>query len=73
MYAAIGTDGKRPVVWGLGRDSDAALDDALANGYDGDMITVVIDDATAKRVESGEVSCESLGIELTAGEISEIA
>lgn len=71
MIAAIGTDGREPVVWGLGADEDAALDDAWNNcnadcgnarwDSDGSACVVVSLDLAAC-IEAGEVSCAVLGI-----------
>jgi len=71
VIAAIGTDGREPVVWGLGVDEAAALDDAWNNcnadcgnarwDSEGSACVAVSPDVTT-RIEAGEVSCAALGI-----------
>lgn len=69
MIAAIGTDGRRFVVWGLGSTEDAARRDA----YSWDetwsrgrgSVCLSISRELAARVEDGEVDCDTLGISVT--------
>ena len=73
-YAAIGTDGRRPVVWGLGDTAEDARCDAVIEEetWDSDgSATVRIPASVADRIRGGEVSCELLGIvvEVRDGEI----
>lgn len=61
MIAAVGTDGTRPVVWGVGRNEAEALADAGAqDGLDGvDLSTLdlqPITEAQAAKVRTGDVS-----------------
>lgn len=81
QYAAIGTDGTRPVVWGLGESPEAAMADGLdelepfmteLDGKSEDLMTLPITDEQARRVvDEGEVSTEALGIELPAAWLAE--
>jgi hypothetical protein len=66
QFAAIGTDGTRPVVWGLGATEDEAEEDARAQDDAGDvkLITVEVTAEQAARIEAGEVSVATLGIAL---------
>lgn len=66
-FAAIGNDGMRPVVWGVGESEEAARQDAANQ----DELTCVdlegldmrpITDEQAVRIQSGIVSCEELGL-----------
>lgn len=69
-FAAIGDDGTRPVVWGVGLSPDLARADArrwLAESGDGEhvgeadgMAIVTIDAARAALIEAGDVSAEGL-------------
>ena len=67
--AAIGTDGTRPVVWGLGRTHDEALEDAAhyldAGYYDAathELRTVEIDADRVLRIIDGDVdACDLWG------------
>lgn len=64
-YAAIGDDGTRPVVWGLGAShAEALADAALQNDGDdvGALNVVVITAEQAERIRAGEVSTDVLGI-----------
>lgn len=56
-FAAIGTDGTRPVVWGLGDTEEAALVDAgLQDGVDGvELRTEPVSDVQASKIEQGVV------------------
>ena len=62
MYAAIGTDGQRLVVWGLGETVEAAEADACAQeGYDESSIhnsIVECTQAAAELVRTGVVALE---------------
>jgi hypothetical protein len=75
-YAAVGTDGIRPVVWGLGATREDAEEDAIENlAQSGDrspLVYVSIDDRTAERVEGGWVDADGLGIELSRSKIREL-
>lgn len=73
-YAAISTDGTRPVVWGLGSTEEEARAEAAAeaSGWSsGGDATVAIPASVADRIRAGEVSCEALGIvvEVRDGEV----
>lgn len=69
-FAAIGTDGKRPVVWGLGHSDDprtaeqAALiegEEELRNQHDMQVLrTVEVNVARAKRIIAGDVDASDL-------------
>jgi len=69
-YATIGTDGTRPVVWGLGLSPEASEANAreqlqaLGDGCEEELVTVPITEAQAQRVEEGEVSTKALGLAL---------
>ena len=65
QYAAIGTDGINPVVWGIGEDEREALDDAGhwldSEGDEGqELLVVAIDAERAERVRSGDVRADDL-------------
>jgi hypothetical protein len=67
MYAAIGTDGTREVVWGLGGSaSDAereAREEAAGSDCDADLLrTVEVSDEVAQRIRAGTVATSELGI-----------
>jgi hypothetical protein len=65
MIAAIGTDGTRPVVWGLGDTEATARHDARyydVNWADGGSALAVVSQLTVTLIKQGEVSCEALGI-----------
>ena len=78
-YAAIGTDGTRPVIWGLGESPEDALVDAReqwsGEGFTGevDLLTLQIEltEEQEELIELGEVSTEALGIELPAAWLAE--
>lgn len=57
-YAAIGTDGTREVVWGLGDTEEAAMLDAAAQDEAAgvDLRAEQISEAQAAVVEAGDVS-----------------
>lgn len=66
-FAALGTDGRRPVVWGIGHTEEAAREDAAeslrdAGFYDDstDLRVVEIDAARYARIEGGEVAADDL-------------
>lgn len=69
-FAAIGTDGLRPIVWGLGTTADGAREDAASEcdlacgtGWDSDgSTTVEITPAMAARIEAGIIDPGLLGI-----------
>lgn len=74
VYAAIGTDGTRPVVWGLGATPELARADAASREStwsSGGDATVLIPASVARGILAGHVSCDSLGIvvEVRDGEI----
>jgi hypothetical protein len=72
--AAIGTDGLRPVVWGLGEDWEEAQADA--QGYSDRLLRLVyveVEEEQRARICAGEVDCASLGIELSAVQIKAIS
>ncbi len=66
MIAAIGTDGVRPVVWGLGETEAHARNEAryydAAWASRGSAFVEVTPDIVA-RIKAGEVDCATLGIE----------
>ena len=64
-YAAIGTDGTRPVVWGLGATERAALDEALrwtdAGGdLEVDLTAVEVSEERAGGIRRGDVDASDL-------------
>lgn len=63
-FAAVGTDGTRLVVWGLGTTEDEAEADACeqegSNGVE--LTTVQITAEQAELVRAGVVSVDELGI-----------
>lgn len=64
-FAAIGTDGTRPVVWGLGWSPGLARLDAESFDKNWDSnggFTVEVSEEIAERVIAGEVSCDAIGI-----------
>ena len=67
MYAAIGSDGWREVVWGVGTTEDEAEDDAkfwLEASECGpqDLRTVPITEDQASDIWDGVVSVKALGL-----------
>jgi hypothetical protein len=63
VIAAVGHDGFRPVVWGVGSDEDAAREDAARwLAHPQNLICVEVNQLVATRIEAGEVDCEALGI-----------
>lgn len=66
MIAAIGSDGTRPVVWGLGETGEAAIADADSQDSNdwrhGGWDTCEVSPTIAARIEDGEIDCETLGI-----------
>jgi hypothetical protein len=72
QFAVIGTDGTRPVVWGIGTDPEVAMEEAQGNlidagcDYAEDLLTVSVTSEQAELISGGEVSTEALGIELPA-------
>lgn len=76
MIAAIGSDGSRAVVWGVGPDASRAIRDAhdwLGDDDDTVLITVPITDDQHAQVRAGAVDVGQLGIKLSAQEIREIS
>lgn len=66
-YAAIGTDGTREVVWGLGDTAAAAESNAASEAAESDCDpaltrTIRVSSEIATRVIGGEVSAAALGI-----------
>ena len=66
-FAALGTNGRDPVVWGIGRTEDEAREDAAESlrevgSYEGsaDLRIVAIDAARCARIEGGEVDASDL-------------
>ena len=67
-FAAIGTDGRRPVVWGLGDTEAAALADGQdelreTGGYDPRdpaLRMVPVSDERAATILAGDVSADDL-------------
>lgn len=62
MIAAIGTDGVRPVVWGLGATADEAIADAGDQEDVGEQtfVTVEVDAARVARIACGDVDASDL-------------
>lgn len=65
--AALGTDGRRPVAWGIGHTEDEARADAAESLRDAgsredsaDLRIVEIDAARYARIEGGEVDASDL-------------
>lgn len=68
--AAVGTDGMRPVVWGMGSGPtrDMAASEALSEarhqlreaGCSSDLDTVRISPADRERIDGGDVSADDL-------------
>lgn len=58
-YAAIGDDGLRPVVWGLGLTREQAERDALDNEGDWDHVVPITMEQYA-RIEAGDVDASAL-------------
>lgn len=60
MIAAVGTDGRRPVVWGMGATEEEALVDARTHLEAGDCESYLechaITEAQAEVVRAGDVS-----------------
>jgi len=58
MFAAVGGDGNRSVVWGMGTTETAAVQEARAqDGFDGHALTTYqITEEQAAVVEAGDVS-----------------
>jgi hypothetical protein len=77
-YATIGTDGMRPVVWGLGLSPEAAEEDAreqlqaLGEACAEELVTVPVTEEQARRVEEGEVSTKALGLALPEAWLAEL-
>lgn len=66
-FAAVGDDGTRPVVWGLGDTEAQARRDAEDQAYEFDCSTGIltlheISDELARRIETGEIDAVALGI-----------
>lgn len=67
MFAAIGDDGTRPVVWGLGSTEEAATADARSElreaGVRSELTHVVqVTARQAASIRQGVVSVEALGL-----------
>ena len=64
--AAIGSDGTRLVVWGLGDDEETALEDAVPYAQAAHPMPrlrcVDVDNEQRARIVAGEIDCVSLGI-----------
>ena len=60
-FAAIGTDGMRPVVWGVGSTEEAAVADAWRWVEDREELRVVAISAERRAtIEAGDVSASDL-------------
>lgn len=60
-FAAIGTDGTRAVVWGLGATEEAAEADAAEQeGAPSDLVLVSVSTGRASAIEAGNVDAEDL-------------
>ncbi len=67
MFAAIGTDGTKPVVWGTGSTPKLAIVDAkhwarLADADPELFDCVEVTEEQLDRIDSGEVQASTLGI-----------
>lgn len=67
MFAAIGTDGTREVVWGLGATVEEAEQDAREGASNADcdpdlVRTVPVSADVAERIRAGGVVAAELGI-----------
>lgn len=67
--AAIGSDGKNLVVWGIGDDAKSAEEDAQhwliesgTSDYWDTLAFVPVTDEQVDRIEGGEIDCATLGI-----------
>lgn len=71
MIAAIGSDGCRPVVWGLGPTVDSAIADAVGQDHDGTWAddgsaTCEVNQEIVDRIQQhGIVDCEDLSIQVS--------
>jgi len=67
MFAAIGSDGVKLVVWGIGDDDAQACQDAIGYLSEPDdglcLITCEIDEEQRERILAGEVDCRTLGFD----------
>lgn len=66
-YAAIGTDGTREVVWGLGATEEDAEAEAREQARDAEcdpelLRTVAVTDEQAERIRAGVVGADDLGL-----------
>jgi hypothetical protein len=62
QYAAVGTDGVRDVVWGVGPNADAAEADALTQeGVPADLRYLPITSAAVEAVNGGAVGIDGRG------------
>ena len=64
-FAAIGDDGMRPVVWGIGETERLARRDAEEQAHDsccgtGDLRIVEVSAERAARIEAGDVDASDL-------------
>ncbi len=74
-YAAIGTDGVRPVVWGLGMSEDAeheARRELHCSDASSPITIVAVDADQEARIRAGVVDLTELGIWLTPAQIREL-
>lgn len=66
-YAAVGSDGKRIVVWGIGQTADGARKDGVSEMVEqceaGKLTVVPISAEQHERIAEGIVDCESLGMD----------
>lgn len=65
MFASIGSDGRRFVVWGLGETAEAAEVEARAQGRDAGCdpelcATVEVDAAREALIRAGDVTADDL-------------
>lgn len=67
-YAAIGTDGLRPVVWGTGNSWDGAIADARHwlqhSRRESNLIVKTITAAQRELIEAGTVAVAEIGLDL---------
>jgi hypothetical protein len=74
--AAVGTDGTRPVVWGVGKTGNDARADAESQLVECDgespLVTVEISDEQLSRIKAGVVDAPELGIRLTPGQLRDL-
>jgi hypothetical protein len=70
--AAVGSDGTRLVVWGLGSDVEDALQDAAPYAEDAYTMPrlwcIDVDAEQEARIVAGEIDCAALGLAMALDE-----